>query len=62
MKIIHRFTRCEGRLIGIDSIDDEVIFIIETTLFKILTVKKIIQVNAMKFNDDYDLLWEVPEQ
>ena len=62
MKIIHRDTRCEGRLIGIDSIDDEVIFIIETTLFKILTVKKIIQVNAMKFNDDYDMLWEVPEQ
>ena len=61
MKIIHRDTRCEGRLIGIDSIDDEVIFIIETTLFKILTVKKIIQVNSMRFNDEFNMLWEASQ-
>jgi hypothetical protein len=61
MKIINRFTRCEGRLIGIDSIDDEVIFIIETTLFKILTVKKIIQVNSMRFNDEFNMLWEASQ-
>ena len=61
MKIINRFTRCEGRLIGIDCIDDEVIFIIETTLFKILTVKKIIQVNSMRFNDEFNMLWEASQ-